>query len=104
MRLFTLIFILPDSAFMLNAAQMKPRITAITAQPNAFPLMKKKREKNSLILISSEIKAEIYAYLIGNRMAKMVQNLCHIVLLHDRGPNRMDAKIMQSIHRLLHKQ
>lgn len=28
---------LPDSAFILIAAQTKPKITAITAQPNAFP-------------------------------------------------------------------
>lgn len=37
MRLFTFMFMLPDSAFILIAAQMKPRITAMTAQPNAFP-------------------------------------------------------------------
>lgn len=37
-------------------------------------------------------------------MAKMVQNLCHIILSPDHDPNRMDAKIMQSIHRSLHKE
>lgn len=37
MRLFTLMFMLPDSAFILIAAQMKARITPITAQPSAFP-------------------------------------------------------------------
>lgn len=38
MRLFTLMFMLPDSAFILIAAQMKARITPITAQPSAFPI------------------------------------------------------------------
>lgn len=38
MRRFTLIFMLPDSAFILIAAQIKPSITPIAAQPNAFPI------------------------------------------------------------------